>query len=95
MFLLPVAVTPVLSRLYTQAEFGEWGIFSSFVSILTISIFAGYENTIVKATEEEIPYVSTLCLLIAFIVTFFTALIFYIGQAEHISFFLNFFSFCS
>ena len=90
MFLLPVAVTPVLSRLYTQADFGEWGIFSSFVSILTIAIFAGYENTIVKATEEEISYVSTLCLLIAFIVTFFTALIFYIGQAEHISFFLNF-----
>ena len=52
MFLLPVAVTPVLSRLYTQADFGEWGIFSSFVSILTIAIFAGYENTIVKAQEE-------------------------------------------
>lgn len=90
MFLLPVVVTPVLSRLYTQADFGEWGVFSSFVSILTIAIFAGYENTIVKANEEEIPYVSTLCLSIGFIVTLITLLVFYLGQGEGFAFFLNF-----
>lgn len=90
MFLLPAVVTPILSRLYTQADFGEWGVFSSFVSILTIAIFAGYENTIVKATEEEIPYVSTLCLLMGCFITLITTLVFYLGQREGITFFLNF-----
>lgn len=28
MYLIPMVVTPILSRLYTPEQFGEWGIFS-------------------------------------------------------------------
>ena len=54
MLLLPIVVTPILSRLYLPSDFGDWGVFSSFVSIYTLALFAGYENAIVKVTEEEI-----------------------------------------
>ena len=56
MLLLPIVVTPILSRLYLPSDFGDWGVFSSFVSIYTLALFAGYENAIVKVTEEEISY---------------------------------------
>ncbi|SFG62185.1 Membrane protein involved in the export of O-antigen and teichoic acid [Prevotella sp. KH2C16] len=90
MFLLPVVVTPILSRLYTPADFCEWGVFSSFVTILSIVLFAGYENTIVKATEAEIPYVSTLCLLTSLLISLLTTIVFYLGSKSGIPFFLHF-----
>ncbi len=90
MFLLPVAVTPILSRLYAPADFGEWGIFSSFVTILSIALFAGYENTIVKATEVEIPYVATLCLLTSLLTCLLTTIVFYLGSKSGLPFFLHF-----
>ena len=54
LYLLPVIVTPILSRLYGPEPFGEWGVFSSFITIITIGIFLGFENTIVKAEEKNI-----------------------------------------
>ena len=90
MLLLPLVVTPILSRLYHPSDFGEWGVFSSFVSIYTLAIFAGYENTIVKATEEEIPYTSALCIILSLSITCITTLIFYLCNIEGIHFFKEF-----
>ena len=90
MFLLPVVVTPILSRLYQPSDFGEWGVFSSFVAILTIAIFAGYENTIVKASEEEVPYVSALCLTLGVLVSAATLLVFGWGRNRGMAFFDHF-----
>lgn len=90
MFLLPLVVTPVLSRLYQPASFGEWGVFSSLVTILSIVVFVGYENTIVKATEEEVPFVSALCLIVAALVSIATFLVFGWGAYYGVSFFLHF-----
>ncbi|WP_424043137.1 oligosaccharide flippase family protein [Prevotella denticola] len=90
MLLLPLVVTPILSRLYLPAEFGEWGVFSSFVSIYTLAVFAGYENTIVKATEKEIPYTSALCIILSLSITVITTVVFYLGNAEGTRFFREF-----
>lgn len=60
MYLLPVFITPILSRLYGPDSFGEWGIFSSVISIVTIGILGGYENIIMKVPEKDI--VNAYCL---------------------------------
>ena len=52
MFLLPIIVTPILSRLYSQENYGDWGIFSSAYMIVNALLFLSYENTIVKTKDE-------------------------------------------
>ena len=69
MYVLPIIVTPILSRLYSPTCFGEWGVFSSVITIATIVIFLSYENAIVKAKEEEIPNILIICFLIGCILT--------------------------
>lgn len=90
MFLLPVVVTPILSRLYQPSDFGEWGVFSSFVTILGIAIFVGYENTIIKATEDEVPYVSALCFMLGVLVSTATFFVFAWGRSRGLVFFDQF-----
>ena len=46
MYMLPFVVTSILARLYTPEAFGEWGVFSSFVAIVNIGLFMGFENVI-------------------------------------------------
>lgn len=86
MLLLPIVVTPILSRLYLPSDFGDWGVFSSFVSIYTLALFAGYENALVKVTEEEISYTATLCIVISLMITIATTLAFYLSYTEQIKF---------
>ena len=90
MLLLPIVVTPILSRLYLPSDFGDWGVFSSFVSIYTLALFAGYENALVKVTEEEISYTATLCIIISLLITIATTLAFYLSYTEQIKFSKNF-----
>lgn len=61
MYVLPIIVTPILSRLYGPTAFGEWGIFSSFTSIVAIVMFLSIDNIIVKAEEEELGNLLVLC----------------------------------
>ena len=61
MYVLPIIVTPILSRLYGPAAFGEWGILSSFTSIVAIVMFLSIDNIIVKAEEEEVGNLLVLC----------------------------------
>lgn len=83
MYVLPIIVTPILSRLYSPTCFGEWGVFSSIITIATIVIFMSYENTIVKAKEEEMPVILTICGLIGCgLAIMFTLLIFCIEKAH-------------
>lgn len=45
---IPMLATLVLSRLYSPSEMGEWGVFSSYASILAVIACLRYENAIVK-----------------------------------------------
>lgn len=90
MYLLPIIVTPILSRLYGPEPFGEWGVFSSFITIVTIGIFLGFENTIVKAEEEKIKAIILLCITISLLICILIAIVFYLGITLHIVFFREF-----
>ena len=91
MYFVPVVVTPILTRLYTQEAFGEWGVFSSVIAILGIGMFWGYENAIVKAGDErDARHTGLLCLLTGGITILLTAAVFALGSAAGLSFFRSF-----
>ena len=91
MYLVPLFVTPILTRLYTQEAFGEWGIFSSVISILGIGMFWGYEHAIVKADDNrDAKHIGVLCLLTSGTTILLTVLVFSIGSACGVPFFRSF-----
>lgn len=86
-----VVVTPILSRIYTPEDFGEWGLFSSVVLIVSSMIFLSYENAIVKTDKkEELSGLIQLCLVIAITIILITAIVFVAGFLFRIKFFINF-----
>ena len=91
MYFVPVIVTPILTRLYAQEAFGEWGVFSSVIAILGVGMFWGYENAIVKAHDEaDARHTGLLCLLTSGITLLLTALVFTVGSATGLPFFQSF-----
>lgn len=91
MYLLPIVVTPILTRLYSPADFGEWGVFSGFVTIITVGMFLCYENAIIKAeSDDEALSVSYLCLLLGFAITIVILIVFIVGSYFEIPFFRDF-----
>ena len=90
-YLLPLVVTPILSRLYIPESFGEWGLFSSLLNIINIGIFFGYENAIVKSdNRKEVQNLVVLCFIIVSFVLIIVALIFLCGNYCGIPFFIGF-----
>ena len=70
-YLIPIVVTPILSRIFSPAEYGDWGVFSSIVTILTVFICGGYEFAIVESkSEDQKKSLSQLCLIVCLIFNF-------------------------
>ena len=90
MYMLPVIVTPILTRLYTPESFGEWGVFSSFVAIATIGLFLGFENVIIQSKEEQLSDVLALCITASTCIISAIAIIFVVGNQLGFSFFETF-----
>lgn len=90
MYLLPLIVTPILSRLYSPEAFGEWGVFSSLLMIINIGVMLGYENAIVKTELSNVAAVSTICFIIALSLTLLIFITFQIGTTLGIDFFIQF-----
>ncbi len=90
MYLLPLIVTPILSRLYTQEQYGEWGVFSSTFLIINSVLFLSYENTIVKSKEHEVSGLCTACFMVACVVILLTICVFLLGRCFSIEFFCEF-----
>lgn len=90
MYMLPLIVTPVLTRLYTPESFGEWGIFSSFVAIVNIGLFLGFENVIIQAKENEVSHIIKLCMGVTLCVISAIALSFYVCIKGNLHFFTEF-----
>lgn len=53
MYLIPMVVTPILSRLYTPEQFGEWGIFSSTITIIEVVLLGGFEYALIKCKKTR------------------------------------------
>ena len=90
LYLLPLVVTPILSRLYSPDYFGAWGIFAGVFSIISVVMFGSYDNAIVKAPESDIIPLCLLSLLVGLCTIAITYLVFIIGDALSINFFLTF-----
>lgn len=88
---IPLVVTPILSRLYTPEDYGDWGVFSSVLYIVTSFMFLSYENTIVKTdNSDEIPSLVALCVLVSGGIVFLTFGAFAVGKFFGITFFCDF-----
>ena len=62
-YIIPMVTTPILTRIYSPADYGVWGIFSSIATILTVFVCGGYEYAIVESeNEQERRAVVRLCL---------------------------------
>ncbi len=87
LYTLPLIVTPILSRLYEPADFGDWGIFSSTVIIAATIITGGYEYAIVKSTDQrEIPAISAVGMLFSLVIIALMAIAYYVGLALDLEF---------
>ena len=51
--LLPLLITPILTRIYTPEEFGLLGLYLSCVSVLSVIITGRYDKAIVLPKEKE------------------------------------------
>ena len=87
LYLLPLIVTPILSRIYPPDTFGGWGIFSSTTVILTVLLLGGYEYAIVKAKQQEIKSTIHLCILCGVFSILLIFSVFSIGEWSGVSFF--------
>jgi O-antigen/teichoic acid export membrane protein len=50
---IPVAISPILTRLYTPADFGMLSLFMSFVAIIAVVIAARYEFAIMLPKDDN------------------------------------------
>ncbi len=74
--IIPMLATLVLSRIYTPNEMGEWGVFSSYASVLAVIGCLRYDNAIVKPLRITDSY--NLAFASIFIALFFTLLLYLI-----------------
>lgn len=89
-YVLPLIVTPILTRLYSPGDFGDWGVFSSTYMILQTILFASYDYVIIKADDDEVSAVSLICILVSFFIIFMSWCTFSIGKLFSIEFLNSF-----
>ena len=91
LMLLPLVVTPILSRLYTPVDYSDWGVFASVVQIVNSFLFLSYENTIVRENDSKnVPSLIFLCLFVSSTIIGIVYLLFSIGSQLGIKFFVDF-----
>lgn len=90
LFLIPLIVTPILSRIYAPEFFGEWGVFSCSYSIIGVVVLLCYEYAIIKATKQELANTIALTITIGVCVTIIIAIIYFLGRLFEFQYFLEF-----
>lgn len=67
---IPIAISPILTRLYTPEEFGVLALFVTISTILSVLVTARYEQAILLPEKElEAIHITKLCLVIALIMS--------------------------
>ena len=70
---IPLAITPILSRLYTPAEFGVFALFLSLLAVLSAAGTARYELAVILPDQEEdADALVWICLGVALLVSLVT-----------------------
>ena len=50
---IPIAIAPILSRLYSPEDFGVWALYVSFVSFLSVLSTGRYQFAIMLPKEDD------------------------------------------
>tara|TARA_B100000161_G_scaffold265330_1_gene241052 strand:+ start:4785 stop:6047 length:1263 start_codon:yes stop_codon:yes gene_type:complete len=73
---IPILISPILARLYTPQNFGDFALFTSFVSILAVLTTFRYEVAIVLPKLKKTAInVFFLCCISTLLISFFTFII--------------------
>ena len=85
--IIALLITPVLTRIYSPEDFGAYGLYFSFLMIMSVIICLRYEMAIIlpKDDEERINIIA-LCCFIAFSITFFLFFVIFFWNNEIASF---------
>ena len=68
---IPIAISPILTRIYSPEDFGILALFISITTILSTVITGGYEFAIMLPKEDnKARSVMGLCILLSFILSF-------------------------
>lgn len=58
--LVTVAISPLLTRLYSPADLGRFAVFSATVSVCSVVVSLRYETAVVSAEPSDVPAVAVL-----------------------------------
>ena len=80
---IPIAISPILTRIYTPEDFGIFALYMSVASIVSVMATGRYELAIMlpKKDEDAINIV-VLSIIISFLVSFITFLIIFFFNAQ-------------
>lgn len=80
--IIPILISPILSRLYTPDEIGAYSLFYTIASILSIFTLGRYYSAIVlPKNDKEAFSLFQLCILLTFLFSlFFVIIILFAGQ---------------
>ncbi len=80
---IPIAISPILTRIYTPEDFGVFALYMSIASILSVVATGRYEMAIMlpKKDEDAINIVA-LSIGIAFFVSFFSLVVVFVFNSQ-------------
>lgn len=83
---LPLAISPILTRLYAPEEFGVFALFMAIVSVLGVIATLRYEFAIVQQeSEEDAHHLVVICILISLSIGLITLSLIHIFESQILS----------
>ncbi|MHB0993295.1 MAG: lipopolysaccharide biosynthesis protein [Sulfurovum sp.] len=80
---IPIAISPILTRIYTPEDFGVFALYMSLVSVLSVVATGRYELAIMLPQKDgDAVNIVALSVIIAFFVSFITLLIVFVFNAQ-------------
>lgn len=80
---IPIAISPILTRIYTPEDFGVFALYMSITSIVSAVATGRYEMAIMLPKEDEDvkSIVKLIIMLITFVALFSSCIVFFFNQA--------------
>ncbi len=80
---IPIAISPILTRIYTPEDFGVFALYMSIASILSVLATGRYELAIMlPKKDEDAVNIVALSIIISFFVSFIALLLVYFFNAQ-------------
>ena len=81
--MIPIVISPILTRIYNPEDFGIYAIFLAIITILGSIISGRYELAIMlPKSDEDAINIFALGLIITFILTLLSIMILFIFQSK-------------